>query len=105
MYKGRQDGLNTGCNRMRTGTGGKAHSGWGMRQGLGEDVLGACDHICLCVQVELQDGDWLEGCLWITRKTVRVLTFVISFRFHSKCVCGRHSSQLFFVHASQHVGS
>lgn len=25
MYKGRQDGLNTGHNRMRTGTGEKAH--------------------------------------------------------------------------------
>ena len=56
-------------------------------------MLGACDRIC--VLVELQDGDWLEGCLRMTRKTVRVLTFVISFTFHSKCVCGRHSSQFF----------
>lgn len=52
--KGRQDGLNTGHNRMRTGTGEKAH-GVGMRRGLGEDVLGACDRIC--VLVELQDGE------------------------------------------------
>ena len=41
-----------------------------------------------------------------TRKRVRVSTFVIAFRFHSKCVCGRHSSQFFFfVRVSQHVGS
>ena len=36
-----------------------------------------------------------------TRKRVRVSAFVIAFRFHSKCVCGRHSSQFFFLSMSR----
>ena len=49
MFRGRQDGLNTGHNRMRTGKGEKARRGWGNAMRTWRRCAGCmCTHLFVC---------------------------------------------------------
>ena len=49
MFRGRQDGLNTGHNRTRTGKGEKARRGWGNVMRTWRRCAGCmCTHLFVC---------------------------------------------------------